>query len=101
MLRKAPWGSKREGVSPHNKCGHSPTGLCGGIHLSKKLYTHVGVSLRTGQVWKKKQDNWPKVNKDLEELPYISDLNHLFTVLLLIRKGAYTLSLPCVFLPRF
>ena len=26
------------------------------------------------QVWKKKPGNWPKVNKDLEELPYINDL---------------------------
>ena len=30
---------------------------------------------RLGRVrWKKKPDNWPKVNKDLEELTYIRDL---------------------------
>ena len=28
-------------------------------------------------VWEIKQKNWPKENKDLEELSYISDLNHL------------------------
>ena len=26
-------------------------------------------------MWKKKPDNWPKVNKEPEELPYINDLN--------------------------
>ena len=30
-----PWWPKREGAPSHNKCGHAPTGLCGGIHLSK------------------------------------------------------------------
>ena len=29
-------------MPPHNKCGHTPTGLCGGIHFSKKMCTHVG-----------------------------------------------------------
>ena len=41
MHRKDPWGSKREGTPPHNKCGHAPTGLCDGIHFSKKLYVHA------------------------------------------------------------
>ena len=27
-----------------------------------------------GQVWEKKPDNWPKVNKGPEEVPYINDL---------------------------
>ena len=31
-------------------CGHAPTGLCNGIHLSKKLCMHVGKGPRTGQV---------------------------------------------------
>ena len=59
----------------------------------KDSLTYVGEGPRGGRVWKKKPDNWPKVNKDPEELPYISDLNHLFPALLLIRKDAHTLSL--------
>ena len=70
-----------------------PTGLCGGIHISKNLRTHVGEDPRTSQVWKIEQDNCPKVNKDPEGLSYISDLNHLFTALVLIREDARTLSL--------
>ena len=31
----------------------------------------------------KEEDNWPKANKDPEGLSYISDLNHVFTVLLI------------------
>ena len=49
-------------------------GLWAGIHLGKKLHTHIGEGPRAGQVRKKKPDNWPKVNKDPEELPYINDL---------------------------
>ena len=82
-----------EGSPPHNKCGCAHTGLCGGIHLSKKLCTHVGEGPRTGHVCKKKRDSRPKVNKDTEGLSCISDLKHLFTVLLLIREDAHTLSL--------
>ena len=40
-----------------------------------------------------KQDNWPKVKKkkkDLKELSYVSDLNCLFTALLLT-QDAFTL----------
>ena len=29
---------------------------------------------RVDQVWEKKPDNWPKVNKGPEEVPYINDL---------------------------
>jgi len=46
--------------------------------LEKKLHTHVSEGARAGQVWKKKTDNWPKVNKEPEELPYLSELNPLF-----------------------
>ena len=83
---------KKKGAPPHNKCGRAPTGLWGGIHLSKRLHTHVGEGPGTSWVWKKKQDNWPKVNKDPEGLSYISNLNHVFTVLLLIREDDRTLS---------
>ena len=68
-------------ATAYSKCGHAPTGLCGGIHLNEKLRMHVGECPGTSQVWKKKQDNWPTVNKDLEGLSYISDLNHLFPAL--------------------
>ena len=97
-------GSKREGRHPLIICGDSPTGLCGGIHLSKKLHVHVGEGPRAGQVWKKQQDDWPKVNKDPEEPSYISDLNHLFPVLLIIRleRTPFLSFLSgCVFLPCF
>ena len=38
--RKPPWWLKREGAPSHNKCGHAPTGLCGGINLSK-CHAHI------------------------------------------------------------
>ena len=34
----------------------------------------MGEGLASGQVWKIKQDNWPKEDKDPEELPHISGL---------------------------
>ena len=49
--------------------------------LAKSCTCIFGEGLRTNQVWKKKQDNWPNVNKDLEGRSYVSDLNHLFTML--------------------
>ena len=42
---------------------------------------------------KKNRDNWLKVNKDAEEMPYISDLNHLSGALFLIREDDHTLYL--------
>ena len=38
------------------------------------MYTHVREGPRAGQVWRKKPDNWPEMNRDPEELPHISDL---------------------------
>ena len=35
-------------------------------------------SPRADRVWRKKLDNWPKVNIDLEELPFINDLTASF-----------------------
>ena len=32
---------EKGGPPPYNKCGCIPTGLCGGIHLSKKLHMHL------------------------------------------------------------
>ena len=42
-------GQKGRGRHPV-MCGHTPTGLCGGIHLSKKLHMHVGEGPRASQV---------------------------------------------------
>ena len=43
--------------------------------LGKNLWVHFGKgSSKVGQVWKKETDNWPKVNKDPEELPSVSGL---------------------------
>ena len=77
MHRKASWGSKREAAPPQNKCGHACIGHCGGIHRSKKLQMHLGEDPWTSQVWRKKHDDWPKVNEHLEGLSYINDLRHL------------------------
>ena len=66
MSRKSLWGSKK-GASPHNKWGHTPTGLCGGIYRSKKSWTYVGKD-RGG---KKKIS--AKGKQRPRELSYISD----------------------------
>ena len=61
------------------------------------MHRQMGEDPRTGQLWEKKQDNWPKVNKDPEELPCINDL----TASLLhpsFRMPTPLLSM-CVFLP--
>lgn len=75
MCGKA-WGDWKGRAPPPSKCGHVSIGLCSGIHLSNKLRRHLGKGLRTSQVWRKKQDNWLHVNKDLEGLSCTSDLNH-------------------------
>ena len=51
-----------------------PIGLCTGIHLGEKIRLKME-DPRTGWMWEKKQDNWLKVNKDLEQLPHVSDLS--------------------------
>ena len=62
---------------------------------------HIGKRPTAGQVWKKKPDNWPKINKDPEELPYISDL----TASLLLSSSLGRTPTPflsgCASLPRF
>ena len=74
MHRKPPWGSKRRGRHPIIGDAKAPIGFRAGIHLGKKLRTHIGEGPRAGQMWKKKPDNWPKINKEPEEPPYINDL---------------------------
>ena len=57
------------------------------------MLTHIGEGPGSGQVWEIKQDIWPKENKDPEELPYISDLNHLSGVIL-VQENACTHTSP-------
>ena len=94
MCRKVPWGSKRRGCHPIIGDAKAPIGLWAGIHLGKKLRTHVGEGPRAGQVWKKKLGNWPKVNKDPEELPDINDLTTSLLHSSSLGGDAHTLSLP-------
>ena len=50
-----------------------PIGSWTEIYLGKNLRTHSGKGPKAGQMWKKKPDNWLKIDKDLEELTYIND----------------------------
>ena len=47
------------------------------------MHMHIGEGPVSNQVSEIKQGNWPKENKDPEELSHISDLNHLSGVLLI------------------
>ena len=53
---------------------------------------HLGEVPWTSQVWRKKQDNWPKVNKDPGGLSYAGDLCHLHNMLLLTQDTCTPLS---------
>ena len=68
----APWGSKRRGHHPiigDAKAPHRPLGW----NSSWKEIVHAcWRGPKAGHVWKKKQDNWPKLNKDLEGLSCIN-----------------------------
>ena len=57
------------------------------------MSTHIREGPVSSQVWEIKQDNWPKENKDPEELSYTSDLNPLSGALL-IQGDALTLTPP-------
>lgn len=92
----APWGSKRRVHHPKigdAKVPHRPLGW----NLSWQFCWR---GPRAGHVWKKKQDNWPKLNKDLEGLSYVNYLTTLIAFLL-IREDAQTLFSLCVSLPYF
>ena len=95
MFRKAPWGSKGEDTIPRYVMPRLPHRPMGWTPSWKKLCTHVaggGGCPRASQVWKKKPDNWAKVNKSREELPYINDLTTSPAVLL-IRDHPHSSSL--------
>ena len=70
---RLPRGQKVRRASP-NKGGNAPTGLCGGIHLSKMLPMHFGEGSGISQVSRKRQGTkrikylgiyLPKETKDL------------------------------------
>ena len=71
----------RKGGGVSHKSWYCPGILCSGIHLCH-MCMHLGEGNVSSQVWELKQDNWLKVNKDVDELSYTSDLNHLSGVLL-------------------
>ena len=80
--RETPLGQKRRGCQAIISLDNLPTMLCFGIHLGQKMCMGSGDGPRSVQVWKIKQDNWPKEDNDLEELSHISNLNHLSGLLL-------------------
>ena len=93
MHRLASWGVTKQGAPPH-KCGHMPTGLCCGIHLSKML--HIVLGKVVGQSGMKKESReLANVNKDTAGLSCISDLNYLFT--LLLTQDTSILLCVCIF----
>ena len=77
----------------------SPIGLWAGIHLGKKLHMYVGKGPRAGQVWKTIPDNWPRVNKDPNELSYINDLTSSLLCSSSLRGTPAPLLSWCVLLP--
>lgn len=93
MLTKAPWGSKKEGYHTIKSLDMSSQASAVGSILAESYTCVLGRVLGLVRCEKETQHNWPKVNKDPEDLSYIRDLSHLFTVLLLIREDSHTLSL--------
>ena len=65
----------------------------------EKLWTRLRKGPRPSQLWRKKQNNWPNINKDVEELSYISDLNTFLLYPSSLRKPTFLLR--CLFLPCF
>ena len=57
------------------------------------MYTQIQEGPGSGQVWKIKQVNWSKEDKDPEEMPHIIGLSHLYGVLL-IEGDTRTLTPP-------
>ena len=71
----------------------SPSSLYFELHLGWAVHVHPEKGPKVGQVWKKKPDNWLKVNKDLEELTYINDLTTPSLHSSLFRETPHTLSI--------
>ena len=78
MGRKAPMGSKVRGC----QVIISNASLLPKASVLKSILEKSCAHMlpRAGQVWKNKSDCWPKLNKDPEELPYISFLTTFFLV---------------------
>ena len=73
----------------------SPSSLYFELHLGWAVHVHPEKGPKVGQVWKKKPDNWLKVNKDLEELTYINDVTTSLPSSSSLRRR------PTPFLPEF
>ena len=93
MQRESPVGQKGRGSKTIISLGNIPTVPHFSIHLGQKMGMQIREGAGFGQVRKIKQDNWPKENKDLEELPHLSGLNHLSGTLL-IQEEAGTCTPP-------
>ena len=71
---KAAWHPLENGFQPR----------IGGLQ-SMVLHMPMGKGPGVSQAWKKKPDNWPKVNNDPEELPYMNALTASLQCSLLLR----------------
>ena len=81
-------GQKRKGLPPHPIISvdmHPQASGVGSI-LEKSRACILG-RVQGPVKWGKKQDNWPKVNKDPDGLSCISDLHHLLIVFHLIQDA--------------
>ena len=75
------WGQEEKGMTEdkmaewHHRLDGRGFGGSPGVGDGHRglVYADPGERLRVGQVWKKKPDNWLKINKDPEELTYIHD----------------------------
>ena len=83
MCRKTHMGQKGRRCQAIISLDNLPIMLCFGIQLGQMMPTQIGEGHGSGQVWKIKQDNWPKKDKDPKELPNISVLMHLSGILLI------------------
>ena len=77
MHRETPLDQKGWGCQAIISLDKLPTMLCFGLHLGQKCPCRSGEGPGSGRVSKIKQDNWVKEDKDLEKVPYVSELNHL------------------------
>ena len=71
------------------------------LHFEIHLDLRSVYAPRVGHVWRKKPDNWLKVDKDPEKLTYINDITTFLLCSSSPEEDVNTLSLRCVFLPCF
>ena len=100
-LGKTPRGQKGRGCQVIISFANLPINPCSDIHLGQKMCIQIREGPVSGQVWEIKQDYWPQENKDLKELSYISDLNHLSGMLRIQGDATPTPPSGCVLLLYF